>query len=214
MMRLGFGRGIRVGWRSVTDCVPSNPNPPPRTYLYDLDLHGQLFLSDSKHRNVATAFRDPRFLDVFFTRLRRNDGAAGNEARTLREEGYEFVSPCEGEMNYLRPDRAGSGLVFQALEDGNLRYAGTLTLAFDPTALRVDPETGYLFHPSPISARRNKGASSRYGPYSLLRSSLVVEHFAKSLELDEYGGGSIAYEGERYQLAPLEDADVFRRRDL
>ncbi|BGP36692.1 hypothetical protein JCM10450v2_000582 [Rhodotorula kratochvilovae] len=186
---------------------------PPRTYLYDLDLHGQLFLSDSKHRNVATAFHDPRFLDVFFTRLRRNDRDEGDEAQALRGDGYEFVSPCEGEMNYLRPDSDGSGVVFQALEDGELRYAGTLTQAFDPAAVRVDPSTGYLFHPSPTS-RRSKAAPSRYGPYSLLRSSLVIQHFAKSLEVDEHGGGSFAYGGRRHAIAPLEEGGVWRQQDL
>jgi hypothetical protein len=30
-------------------------------------------LSDAKHRNVATAYRDVRFLDTFFTRIRRNE---------------------------------------------------------------------------------------------------------------------------------------------
>ncbi|GAA5914225.1 hypothetical protein JCM8208_001525 [Rhodotorula glutinis] len=187
---------------------------PPRTYLYDIDWNGQLYLSDSKHRNVATAFRDPRFLDVFFARLRRNDDDDQAEARQLRADGYEFVSPCQGEMNYLRPDREGSGLVFQALEDGELRYAGSLSLPFDPQALRVDAVSGYLFHPSPTSSRRRRHAPSRYGPYSLLRSSLVIERFAKSLELDEEGGGTFEYEGKRHRIEPLREGDVWRRQDL
>ncbi|GAA5926326.1 hypothetical protein JCM3775_000986 [Rhodotorula graminis] len=201
-----------------TRCRRSSTSPaPPRTYLYDVDWNGQLYLSDSKHRNVATAFRDARFLDTFWTRLRRNDtddeGQA--EARRLRAGGYEFVSPCQGEMNYLRPDPAGSGLVFQALEDGELRYADSLSLPFDPQALRVDAATGYLFHPSPAGSRRRRDAPSRYGPYSLLRSSLVIEHFAKSLELDEEGGGgTFEYEGEAYRIEPLQDGDVWRRQDL
>lgn len=95
-----------------------------------------------------------------------------------------------------------------------LRYAGSLSLPFDPQALRVDTASGYLFHPSPTSSRRRRNAPSRYGPYSLLRSSLVVEHFAKSLELDERGGGTFEYKGERHRIEPLQEGDVWRRQDL
>ncbi|TNY19757.1 Alpha/Beta hydrolase protein [Rhodotorula diobovata] len=120
-------------------------------------------------------------------------------------------------MNYLRPDKDGSGLVFQALEDGELQYSGSMTMPFDPRALRVDPATGYLFHPSPLPprTRRRQDAPSRYGPYSLLRSSLVIEHFAKSLELEEEegGGGTFEYAGEQHRIEPLQGGDVWRRRE-
>merc|ERR1711939_97222 len=159
---------------------------------------------------------DARFLDTFFARLKRNDDDSLDEARQLREQGFEFVSPCQGEMNYLRPDKDGSGLVFQALEDGELQYSGSMTMPFDPRALRVDPATGYLFHPSPLPprTRRRQDAPSRYGPYSLLRSSLVIEHFAKSLELEEEegGGGTFEYAGEQPRIEPLQGGDVWRRR--
>lgn len=231
--------------RRVYSSSPAPAPAPPRTYLYDSDWHGRLFLSSSKHRNVATAFRDARFLDTFFARLKRNDDDSLDEARQLREQGFEFVSPCQGEMNYLRPDKDGSGLVFQALEDGGafsslflkprhpprsrrgtpsgvhlscaeLQYSGSMTMPFDPRALRVDPATGYLFHPSPLPprTRRRQDAPSRYGPYSLLRSSLVIEHFAKSLELEEEegGGGTFEYAGEQHRIEPLQGGDVWRRR--
>lgn len=88
----------------------------PRSYFYDVDVHGQLFLSTAKHRNVATAYRDPRFLDTFFARLRRNATLETEEAKDARAGGFEFVSECMGEINYVRPDRDGTALVFQALE--------------------------------------------------------------------------------------------------
>ncbi|GAA5995053.1 uncharacterized protein JCM10292_004508 [Rhodotorula paludigena] len=178
----------------------------PRTYLYDLDVHGQLFLSSAKHRNVATAFRDARFLDVFVARLRRNDAVGDGEAQQLRKDGYEFVSECMGEMNYLRPDSDGSGLVYTSLEGEELRYAGTLARPFEPDALRVDPHTGYLFHPSPPLRRK----VDRYGPYSLLRSSLVLEHLSSSLELDDKLGGSFEWAGRRREIRLLEEGDVWR----
>lgn len=91
----------------------------PRSYFYDVDIHGQLFLSDAKHRNVATAYRDVRFLDLFFTRIRRNTAGA-EEARHARSRGYEFVSECMGEVNYVRSDKHGTPLVFQTLDGSGL----------------------------------------------------------------------------------------------
>ncbi|KAG0666117.1 hypothetical protein C6P46_005468 [Rhodotorula mucilaginosa] len=186
--------------------APPRPSPSSRSYFYDVDIHGQLFLSDAKHRNVATAYRDVRFLDTFFTRIRRNDHLiATEEAREARLKGYEFVSECMGEINYVRPDPEGTAVVFQAL-DG----AGSLSLPFDPAALRVDTSTGYLFHPSPVSKRSKR---SHVGPYSLLRSSLVLDHFGPSLDLDPGtgGGGSFEYAGRRFRIEPLQEGDVWRR---
>ncbi|POY71382.1 hypothetical protein BMF94_5694 [Rhodotorula taiwanensis] len=82
-------------------------NLQERTYYYDVDVHGQLLLSAAKHRNVATAYRDVRFLDTFYMRMRRNDGIDSEEAQAARRLGYEYVSECMGEMNYVRPDRNG-----------------------------------------------------------------------------------------------------------
>ncbi|GAA6032816.1 hypothetical protein JCM8097_000810 [Rhodosporidiobolus ruineniae] len=190
----------------------------PRTYLYDLDVHGQLFLSSTLHRTLANAFRGP-FLDFFFTRLRRND-AQDDEATRWRAKGYEFLSVCQGERNFLRPDKEGCGLVFQAIEGNDLRYADTLSTAFDPSSLRVDPSSGYLFHPSPLSRRSRsrstkaeEPAASPYGPYSLLRSSLVLERFSDSLELDDEKGGSFEWAGMRYKIGLLREGDVWRRAD-
>ncbi|GAA5835200.1 hypothetical protein JCM11251_006642 [Rhodosporidiobolus azoricus] len=179
-----------------------------RVYLYDLDIHGQLFLSSAKHRTLATCYRDPRFLATFYARLRRNESRS-EEAKALRSKGYQFVSLCEGEENYLRTDKNGSPLVFQALEGHDLLHAGVQPFPFDPSSLRLDPATGYLFHPSPIP-RRSKTGESPYGPYSLLRSSLVLEHFSDSLELDE-NGGSYAFAGKRYSIGRLREDDVWRR---
>ncbi|GAA5887641.1 hypothetical protein JCM6882_001479 [Rhodosporidiobolus microsporus] len=176
-----------------------------RVYLYDLDIHGQLFLSSAKHRTLATCYRDPRFLAVFYARLRRNDGLS-EEAARLRAQGYEFLSLCEGEENFLRPHKEGSALVFQALEGSDLAYGGAQTLPFEPSSLRLDPSTGYLFHPSPVP-RRSKTGISPYGPYSLLRSSLVLERFSDSLELDE-DGGSYDFEGKRHSIGRLAAGDV------
>ncbi|BGP52900.1 hypothetical protein JCM8202v2_000457 [Rhodotorula sphaerocarpa] len=199
--------------RSATSepSTSATPEGVPRSYFYDVDVHGQLFLSTAKHRNVATAYRDPRFLDTFFARLRRNATLETEEAKDARAGGFEFVSECMGEINYVRPDRDGTALVFQALEGQDLRYGGTLTRPFDPASLRVDASTGYLFHPSPVGRRTKR---SRVGPFSLLRSSLVLENFADSLELDDHGGGSLEFDGQRHRIEPLQPGDIWRRQDM
>lgn len=114
--------------------------PPPshsaRSYFYDVDVHGQLFLSDAKHRNVATAYRDVRFLDTFFTRIRRNEYLAMEEAREARLKGYEFVSECMGEINFVRPDPEGTAVVFQAL-DGAGAFSRLVSSDFGPAEIRV-----------------------------------------------------------------------------
>lgn len=54
---------------------------------------------------------------------------------------------------------------------------------------------------------------SHIGPYSLLRSSLVLDHFGPSLDLDpgSGGGGSFEYSGERFRIKPLQEGDLWRR---
>ena len=86
-----------------------------RTYLYDLSIHGALFLSSTleTRRASITAYRDPNFLRTFYTRLRRNE-----EGQELRREGYEWISHCQGESNFLRPALDGSAIVFDDLVKG------------------------------------------------------------------------------------------------
>lgn len=225
---------LRARLRFFSSTPPtSDQDAPTREDFYDVDVHGQLFLSTTKHRNLATAYRDPRFLSTLYARIRRNL-ARDERAQAVRQRGYEFQSDCMGERNWIRPEREGTVLVFQSLEGGGafpsrlpahgrladslkraeLHYGGSLTSPFDPTALRVDPKSGYLFHPSPNPSRRRAATEpSRYGPYSLLRSSLVLEHFASSLDYDDDGRGSFAYRGKRFNLAKLGEGDVWRRLD-
>ncbi|GAA5875986.1 hypothetical protein JCM16303_006983 [Sporobolomyces ruberrimus] len=179
-----------------------------RTYLYDLSIHGALFLSSTptSRRATITSYRDPNFLRTFYARLRRNE-----EDQELRKEGYEWVSHCQGESNFLRPAKDGSAIVFDDLVNGELTYgAGSLSTPFSPASLRVSPRTGYLFHPSPTKRR---SPASPYGPYSLLRSALVLDHFADSLEIGEDGGGSYEHEGQQYSIGTLQDEDVWWRID-
>lgn len=134
-----------------------------------------------------------------------------DEACELGEsEGYEWISPCGPELNLVRCQ--DTPIVFRelGLEDEMLKWAGSLTEPFQPEKLVVDPETGYVYHPSPQPSRRRKGREedSKYGPLSLLGSNLVLSRLADGLEIDpdafEKGkGGSIEWKGRRYELGLL-----------
>lgn len=82
-----------------------------RSYFYTLDVHGQLFLADTKIRNFTSNLKDRAFLDFFYTRIRINDQSGEGEA--YRRDGYAFVSPCGQEMNWIKAD--DSVLVYQKL---------------------------------------------------------------------------------------------------
>lgn len=103
-------------------------------------------------------------------------------------------------------------IVFQ----GNLLWAGSYTSTFDPSSLMVDPDTGYVFAPSPLpplrSARKRveeHGVQSNpYGQYSLLSSALVLQRLATGLDIDPdaflHGkGGSIEWKGKRWYMGVL-----------
>lgn len=159
---------------------------------------------------LQARYRDEDFLDFFFTRVRkvrRADNAP---------EGYPFVSPCGVERNFIQcettpivyqdliggllynmPQRRYSDLTFVL---GNLTWAGTQSCPFKPNSLYLHEETGYLYHPSPLSPssmRRNRDPNP-YGHLSMLRSDLVQRHFSQNMQIDDEGTTSIAFGGNRY----------------
>ncbi|KAM0755442.1 hypothetical protein T439DRAFT_320134 [Meredithblackwellia eburnea MCA 4105] len=200
------------------------PPAPPRSYKYIVDIHGYLYLSSTKIRNFTSAYKDTQFLDFFYKRLRPNTptsesnstGVSNEEAERFRGEGYTYVSPCGKEINYIKPE--DTPLVFLKLTDRGLTYGGTLVEPFQPSKLLVDPNTGYLYHPSPpprssrsTSTGTRSHSESPYGPYSLLRSALVLEHFSKSLEWNETGA-SFEWDGRRWEIGTLRETDVLRAK--
>lgn len=112
-----------------------------------------------------------------------------------------------------------------------MTYAGSLGETFLPDQLKVD-ERGYLYHPSPTREARQrhrrrkslhleamKGGITmanqdevfhQYGKYSLLRSELVVSHFAKSLDLSIDGENSFEWLGQRFKIKKIEEGDAFQ----
>ena len=216
---------------------------PVRAYRYAIDTHGQLFLYDTVPKNLTSCFKNPEFLNFFFTRVRQNDAkvaetesianldeewtetgsfTADQVLQIGRAQGYHWLSPCQGEYNLIRS--ADSPIVFRELsKDGILTWAGNLETEFDPSALKVDSETGYVYHPSPVppltSLRKQITKDFHpYGAYSLLSSDLVLQRLASGLDIDpdafvNHQGGSIEWHGKRYAMGIVQDGvDVLRNR--
>lgn len=74
-----------------------------RRYYYVMNTRGQLFLEETKHKNIATCLRDSKFLRFFFRQLRRSDEymAVGDD---YDRSAYKYVSLCGKEVNYFRVD--------------------------------------------------------------------------------------------------------------
>ncbi|EPQ27902.1 uncharacterized protein PFL1_04646 [Pseudozyma flocculosa PF-1] len=156
---------------------------------------------------------DPRLQDADTD----TDTARQLACRLANDDGYEWLSPCGPELNFVKTQ--DTPIVFRELTStGKLHYAGSLQHDFAPDSLHVDPSTGYLYHPSPDptsdSVRTRRRAKSkpdsaqRYGRFSLLSSSLVLQHLAHDLEIDPdqfHAGdaGSVQWQGTRYPLRLL-----------
>ena len=112
----------------------------PRFYRYNVDVHGQLFLHDTTPKNLTSCFKNPQFLDFFFARIKPNEHSQADAGVAQLEEewterkdltmdhafqlarldGYGWVSPCQGEINFVRAE--SSPIVFRELdEDGECR---------------------------------------------------------------------------------------------
>lgn len=142
-------RGVRPSlWaaRSMTRSAPfslsSTPRAEksPRVYRYAIDVHGQLFLHDTVPKNLTSCFKNPHFLNFFFTRVKpldesesnvdqdrvaamlqdeewaeRADFTLGEAFHVAKIQGYHWLSPCQGEYNFIRA--ADSPIVFRELND-------------------------------------------------------------------------------------------------
>jgi hypothetical protein len=116
----------------------------PRFYRYAVDVHGQLFLHDTTPKNLTSCFKNAQFLDFFYARIKPNtlessgeegEGQIEQDQKTIQDpewteksdlsrddairlavlDGYEWVSPCQGELNFIRA--AKSPIVFRELDE-------------------------------------------------------------------------------------------------
>ena len=145
---------------------------PAREYFYDVDLSGRLLHDGGE-------LTEPRFLDFFFKRLRPND--------TGRFGEYPFLSPCAGELNFVRA--ADRPIVFHRLRGDELVYAATLTCSFKPAALGVSTD-GRLYHTAPV------------GELGLLHSHVALQLGER---IRQQGADYVLqHGGQEFRIRPLE----------
>ncbi|KAH7700038.1 hypothetical protein AAVH_05809 [Aphelenchoides avenae] len=131
-----------------------------REYFYYIDHNGQLFMDDARMKNFTSCFKDKKFLDFFFARVRHNETGR-------YEDEFPYVSPCGREMNYVRCD--DRPIVFTQLEkDQELWHIcnSNRTYPFTPTKLCMLPN-GRLYHSAPVDN------------YGLVKSALADELFPR-----------------------------------
>ncbi|XP_055931284.1 UPF0598 protein C8orf82 homolog isoform X2 [Argiope bruennichi] len=61
--------------RNISYVQGQSPDSNSREYFYFVDHQGMLFLDDSKLKNFTSCFKEKRFLQFFFRRLKLNDTA-------------------------------------------------------------------------------------------------------------------------------------------
>ncbi|KAH9471414.1 hypothetical protein Pst134EA_005314 [Puccinia striiformis f. sp. tritici] len=194
----------RTGLRSIFSRTDGSGKL--RSYNYDIDLNGRVYLSDVRSRNFINCYRDVNFLNILFKKLRKNQiepnhQSIGPEELQLSqgnfEKGYKWVSKCQGEINYIRS--ISTPIVYKTLDSSTneLIYGGSMKKTFEPSQLKFDRSTGWLFHPSP-SEKNN-------GRYSLLSSSILFDSLQDSIDLE---ASWIKWEQEKFAISPINPDDL------
>ncbi|XP_047107959.1 UPF0598 protein CG30010 [Schistocerca piceifrons] len=159
------GNSVFKNWsRCVSYVQGQSPEPNIREYFYYVDHQGMLFLDDSRMKNFTSCFKDKKFLEFFFKRLRMNTTGRYTE-------DFPYLSLCGRERNYVRCD--DYPIVFtHVMKDAQMNnvlsygHAGNLlTVKFEPEKVIMLPETGRVYHPAP----------ERVGGIGLIRSKLAIE---------------------------------------
>ncbi|KAI8866791.1 hypothetical protein GQ42DRAFT_165258 [Ramicandelaber brevisporus] len=191
-------------------------NDSAREYFYFVDHHGRLYLSDMEPKNIATCYKDIRFRNTFFRLLRANN--TGRYA-----DGYPYLSPCMGELNYLTPEvtpivfhelhtaTSAAATTSQSGEDKDkdwLEWGGNMKMAFDPTSICASKSTGYVFHAAPKRLNGEGNGRARFvdprrvshdngGELALLSAHIVQQHLARTLDMET---GEFIYRDKHYSL--------------
>ncbi|CAG7693768.1 unnamed protein product [Allacma fusca] len=115
-----------------------------REYFYYIDHNGMLFMDDSRMKNFTSCFKDVKFLNFFFNRLKVNNTG-------FYTEHFPYVSPCGIEQNFVRVDDLP--IVYTKLNgedcDTELVINGSgLTFPFDPAKVFMK-DNGRIYHAGP-----------------------------------------------------------------
>ncbi|XP_026487787.2 UPF0598 protein CG30010 [Vanessa tameamea] len=156
---------INIQKRLLKYVQGQEPEPKIREYFYFIDHQGMLFLDDSRMKNFTSCFKEKKFLEFFFKRVRLNKTGK-------YQDEFPFISLCGRERNYIRCDDLP--IVYtHIITKGNpetdfltFGYAGeSLMSQFQPEKVYMLPETGRVYHP----------ADDKYGGIGLVRSKLSIE---------------------------------------
>ncbi|GAB1600711.1 UPF0598 protein CG30010-like [Argonauta hians] len=139
------------------------PEPNIREYFYYIDHQGQLFLHDARIKNFTSCFKEKRFIEFFFKRLRLN--------KTTRYPEFPYISLCGKERNFISCD--DKPIVYTDLvKDKNntdyLYFGGhkaDLKVLFEPSKLCMLPSNGRVYYP----------AKEIYGGIGLIKSKIAIE---------------------------------------
>ncbi|XP_032778177.2 UPF0598 protein CG30010 [Daphnia magna] len=137
------------------------PKPGIREYFYYIDHQGMLFLDDARIKNFTSCFKELKFLNFFFQRLKIND-------TECYQKEFPYLSLCGRERNYIRCDDLP--VVFTALEVVKEKlvlrcnFTNNLIVDFQPTKLFMG-SSGRIYHPGP----------DKLHGIGLIKSSLAIE---------------------------------------
>ncbi|XP_063229640.1 UPF0598 protein CG30010 [Bacillus rossius redtenbacheri] len=162
-----------------------SPEQSIREYFYYINHEGMLFLDDTKMKNFTSCYKDIRFLQFFFKRLRLNT--------TDRYPEFPFVSLCGRERNFVRCDDCPVVFTHVAGERLHYGHAGDLlSTQFKPHSLYMSPASGRVYHP----------ALATSGSVGLVQSKLAIElsrHFTFA-NGEESGPTHFRWRGTEYVL--------------
>jgi hypothetical protein len=185
-----------------------------KCYFYTVVLPGRLFLEETLPKNIATSLKDEKFLDFFFSKIRR---VRDKEKSILEDVGaaddYPFVSPCGIELNFIRP--ADAPIVFHELQDHGkqLVFGGNLSQPYLPEKIAMSPRTGRLYHELTLEIKDSEkmkpltplhASESMKPEYGLIKSSVAVSIADAIVEGDGFGHDIICFDtGKKYPIAWL-----------
>jgi hypothetical protein len=152
-----------------------------RSYFYEINVHGHLFLQETKHKNFTSCFKNIKFLDFFYSRIQPNHLPDHKE--------FQYISPCGVEMNFIKSEDAP--MVFHSLKDDVLTFGGSLTRPFDPSQIRVSKSSGRIYH-----SLDTKAVFKGLG-VGLVQSSVVLDQLYQGLDEES---NSFTWKGKSYQL--------------
>jgi len=154
-------------------------------YFYNIDLEGRLYLEETYPKNIATSFKNKKFLNFFFRQLRyanEEDWARLGDDNLVVRGDYPFVSPCGRELNFVRP--ADSPIVFhnirpmsniQNKDQLELVFGASLCQPFQPDSLYFSKQSYRIYHSiKNDEIGDNEPGQEKEIKFGLLSSSLVM----------------------------------------